>query len=175
MAKYKATGFYGNSVFWVNEGDVVELDAAEAERLERDSPGTFVKVEDDTDDATVAAGLMSEHGAAIKEELETQIPTLDLDPEDKAKEIPGEGNKYTPASGYNPDPGGVRVVERAKNRMETGAAKRGADEVVPADLSAQARVTDVTPASAAADEKQLKGGATASTTTTEPPKASKKG
>jgi hypothetical protein len=178
MARYRLTADYGNSRFFGHKGDVIEVDAAEAERLQNDSPGTFELVKDDDTDEAVAAGLLSEHGAEVKAELEAQIPTIDLDPEDKAKEIPGEGNKYTPASGYNPEPAGVRVVERApQDRQQKGAAKRGEDEVVPADLSAQARVTDATPASLAADEKQLAGGVTAkadagtaTTTTTPAPK-----
>jgi hypothetical protein len=162
MARYKATRSYGNDKFFVKAGDVIEIDGAEAERLTADSPGTFELVEDDaaTNEA-VDAGLLSEHGAAVKAELEAQIPTIDLDPEDKAREIPGEGNKYTPASGYQVVDQGVRVVERApSDRQQKGAAKRG-DAVAPADQSANARVTDSTPASAAADAAQLADGVTA--------------
>lgn len=161
MARYKATRAYGNDKFSVKAGDVIEIEGAEAERLTADSPGTFELVDDATTDEAVEAGLISEHGAAVKAELEAQIPTIDLDPEDKAREIPGEGNKYTPASGYQVADGGVRVVERApSDRQQKGASKRG-DEVIPADQSANARVTDSTPASEAADAAQLADGVTA--------------
>jgi hypothetical protein len=160
MARYKATRAYGNDKFFVKAGDVIEIEGAEAERLTADSPGTFELVDEAqaTQDA-IEAGLITEHGAEVKAELEAQIPTIDLDPEDKAKEIPGEGNKYTPASGYTPpDAGGVRVVERApSDRQQKGASTR-TDEVIPADQSANARVTDSTPASAAADAALLEGG-----------------
>lgn len=160
MARYKVTRAYGNSQFFANEGDVVEIDNVEADRLEADSPGTFERIEEQATSDAVEAGLLTEHGAAVKEELEAQIKTIDLDVEDKAKEIPGEGNKYTPASGYQVSDGGVRVVERAPaNRQVTGASKR--DEVAPADTSASARVTDSTPASEAADAAQLADGVTA--------------
>lgn len=164
MPKFKATTFYGNSQFFVNAGDVIEIDADEAERLNRDSPGTFEPVDAAASSEAVELGVLTEHGAAVKAEIGAQIPTVDLDVEDKAKEIPGEGNKYTPASGYDPNPTpGVRVVERASNdRQMKGAATRADEVSVPAaDTSASARVTDATPASLAADEKQLEGGVTA--------------
>jgi hypothetical protein len=174
MARYNVTRGYGNSQFFANKGDVVEIDDAEAARLEADSPGTFVRVEEQATSDAVEAGLLTETGAAVKEELEAQIPTVDLDVEDKAKEIPGEGNKYTPASGYQVPDSGVRVVERANtsNRQVTGASKRS-DEVAPADTSASARVTDSTPASEAADAAQLADGVTAQNDDGEDAKAKK--
>lgn len=159
MARYRLTRDYGNDRFFGRKGDVIEVEADDFARLEADSPGTFERLDDPAAEEAVEAGLMTERGAEIKAELEDQIPTIDLDPEDKAKEIPGEGNKFTPASGYNPAPQQARVVERASNRQVTDATKREA--VAPADTSAQARVTDETPASIAADEVQLAQGVTA--------------
>lgn len=165
MPHYRATASYGNDKFFVKTGDVIEMDANEAERLNRDSPGTFEAVTKQSDgsynpgEPVAAEDVLSEHGAAVKAELEAQIPTIDLDVEDKAKEIPGAGNKYTPASGYHAPETGVRVVERApSDRQQKGASKRGEGDPIPADLSANARVTDSTPASLAADEALLEDG-----------------
>lgn len=172
MGRYRLTRDYANDRFFAHEGDVVEMDDDEYERLERDSPGCFEKVEETGQTAVAdltAADVLGEQGAAVLDELQAQTPTLDIDPEDKAKEIPGEGNKYTPASGYTAPPAGVRVVERApRDRQQKASGKRDGDEAdagaTSADTSASARVTaEPTPASAAADEAQLAGGVTAQT------------
>lgn len=173
MNRYKLNRRYESDRFAADEGDTVEMPADLAEHVERDSPGTLQPVDEKGKpverhaagpaEETVAA--VGEAGAAVLTELRDQTPAIDLDPEDKAKEIPGEGNKRTPASGITPPEQGARVVEKAPNdRMKRGARKRGAEDETEQgvkDTSAQARVTDATPASEAADAAQVAGGTTA--------------
>lgn len=167
MPRYEFNQDYTSSYGAGRKGDVVEMPEGMADDIERDSPGTLKqRAGKDSGGELQPEDVLSSESMAVLDELREQTPTLDIDPEDKAMEIPGEGNKFTPASGYNPNPEPtMRVVERASTRQQLAGKKRTAEDdagATSADTSASARVTaEPTPASAAADAAQLAGGVTA--------------
>lgn len=161
MARYRLNHTYQSGHLQGMAGDEFDIDQDHAELLERDSPGLLKAVGrkdakgNDAPDADLAE-LLSDAKAAELEKLREQTPTIDIDPEDKALEVPGEGNKFTPSSGFPADPrvaaGRAVLVSRA-NRQKTSAKNRGDDTGVSdperfdqaesGDTSANARVTDL--------------------------------
>lgn len=161
MARYKLNHNYRSGHLQGDEGDEFEMDAEHAEMLERDSPGLLksiggVDAEGNALPDTNLSDLLSPAKAAELEHLRAQTPTIDIDPEDKALEVPGEGNKFTPSSGFPADPrvhGGRATLISKANRQKTAAKTRGDqtgksdparfDAAESADTSANARVTDL--------------------------------
>lgn len=148
MPRYRAKQNYTSNLISVREGDEVEMTAEEAAFVERDSAGTFEELGlTELEEAAVATDEAGKFLTMVRE----QQPTIDLDIEDKLKEIPGEGNKRTPARGIMPPESSARVV-KPTDRMVRGTGN--ADDVKNiSDTHASARVTSETPASAAATER----------------------
>lgn len=159
MPRYKVLQNYESATARISEGDEVEMTTDVAEFVNRDSPGTVEEIGTTEVEENAVA---SEDAGELLAELRHQQPTIDIDVEDKMKEIPGEGNKRTPASGFIPAEEGVRTVKSAnrsgaKDRMQRGSGN--ADPANLVDTSANARVTSETPASVEATDRQLAGAA----------------
>lgn len=161
MPRYKLNHKYQSGHLIGEQGDEFEMMQDHAEMLERDSPG-LLKAIGRTDaegksapDADLS-DLLSPAKAAELAALREQTPTIDIDPEDKALEVPGEGNKFTPSSGFPADPrvgAGRATLVAAANRQKTAGKNRGDatgvsdpdrfDAADSADTTANARVTDL--------------------------------